>query len=321
MKLIIRIDSGSESGQRIWITEGQQIHVGRTAWCELSITDDDQLDDVHFRLTCAEQHCAIEKVSQEQSVFINGTAIDSQKLVHGDVIKAGQTEFTVMIDGDGQEVASNVELVHAERRSKPQAFEYYSLELRNGLLKYYPFGDQYSAKRMAKMLHKRMSVYLIVNATRSNLNLRTDQTGVFDISKVVPMPNDVAGDELRLLTSGSRVDRFQIIDEQWSNDAVACLLSSCEPHVFLAWLRRTTTLISRPSILRDRLLKRTDQFIRYWFEGLDAILLPDHTRQSWEMFIDGQSMPIWKQMGLPNGPSNSAAKRSLPATALDSDVN
>ena len=251
---------------------------------------------------------------------MNGDAADEQKLVHGDVIRAGKTEFTVMIDADGMEVSSNVELVHAERRTGANQFEYYALEMKNGLMKYYPFGTGYSAKRFSKMLHQQMSVYLIVNATRSNMNLRTDQTGVFDISKVVPLPNDVTGDELRLLTAGSRVDRFQVIDEQWSNDAVTVLFSSREPHVLLNWLRRTTTLISRPSILRDRMLKQNDQFIRQWFEAITAILLPDHTKSSWELFVDSQAKPIWKQMGLPNGPINSTPKRKLPATAVDSNA-
>lgn len=320
MKLIVRIDSGVDSGKRVWITDGQNINVGRTDWCELSITDDRQMDEVHFQLSCDDRYCTLKKVSENSAVYVNGNVADDQKLVHGDVIRAGQTEFTVMIDADGQDVASNVELVHAERRTAANQFEYYALEMKNGLMKYYPFGSGYSAKRFAKMLHKQMSVYLIVNATRSNMNLRTDQLGVFDISKVVPLPNDVTGDELRLLTAGSRVDRFQIIEEQWSNDTVTVLFSSREPHVFLNWLRRTTTLISRPSILRDRLLKQNDQFIRQWFEAISAIMLPDHTRSSWELFVDGHAKPIWKQMGLPNGPINSTAKRSKPATAMDSNA-
>jgi pSer/pThr/pTyr-binding forkhead associated (FHA) protein len=95
MGWFIEIKSGSLSGQKIWLRDGQTMQFGRTEAADCSIVDDELLSRLHFAVDSEPNQCRIRDLGSRNGTFLNGDAVKVAILTDGDQIEAGRTSFHV----------------------------------------------------------------------------------------------------------------------------------------------------------------------------------------------------------------------------------
>lgn len=107
MHAILQAISGPATGVRIVIRQGQVVQVGRTAWADYSLPADSALSDKHFAIEFDHRGCRIRDLNSVAGVLVNGAQVTLGPLHTGDQIAAGQTTFTVFIEGEAESNASD----------------------------------------------------------------------------------------------------------------------------------------------------------------------------------------------------------------------
>ena len=102
MHAILQATSGPAAGLRIVVRQGQVVQVGRTAWADYSLPGDASLSDRHFALECDFQGCRIRDLNSATGITVNGTKVTLESLRTGDHVAAGQTIFSVFVEGTGE---------------------------------------------------------------------------------------------------------------------------------------------------------------------------------------------------------------------------
>jgi hypothetical protein len=98
MRLTLEISAGQERGRRLWLRPGQSMSVGRTERAEFVVADG-QMSGLHFSLAFQSDQCRICDRESSNGTFVNGIPITEAVLRHGDNIRAGQTTFSVQLEG------------------------------------------------------------------------------------------------------------------------------------------------------------------------------------------------------------------------------
>jgi pSer/pThr/pTyr-binding forkhead associated (FHA) protein len=95
MRLVLQVKPG---GRKIWLSQGQNVRVGRTDEADFVVPDDEELSDVHFAVWCGTAECFVQDLGGG-GTFHNGERVSVAKaaLRDGDEIRAGQTKFAVQI--------------------------------------------------------------------------------------------------------------------------------------------------------------------------------------------------------------------------------
>jgi len=91
---VIIVTSGPDSGKSFKVSEGDNM-IGRGIDCKISLADD-TVSRNHAVIRCYNGKMSIFDVVSESGTLIDGQLIEQEALKDGDVIAAGQSEFTVM---------------------------------------------------------------------------------------------------------------------------------------------------------------------------------------------------------------------------------
>ncbi len=100
MQAILQATSGPAVGTKILVRPGQHVQVGRTRWADYAVPDDPALSDVHFAIHCGSQGCRIRDLSSGTGTLVNGVKVQEGIVHTGDQITAGQTTFSVIVEGE-----------------------------------------------------------------------------------------------------------------------------------------------------------------------------------------------------------------------------
>ena len=99
MRVILELQSGACSGRKAWMKAGQIIQVGRTERADFVVPDDAQISSLHFALECERHSCLLRDLNSANGTNLNGERVTRASLHDGDVIVAGQTRFSVRVEG------------------------------------------------------------------------------------------------------------------------------------------------------------------------------------------------------------------------------
>lgn len=100
MRVILEIQSGPLSGNRIELKPGEHVRLGRTSKSDFAFSDDSHMSGIHFALECSEDACRILDANSRNGILLNGEKVSVKALTDGDQIVAGETRFRVRIDGN-----------------------------------------------------------------------------------------------------------------------------------------------------------------------------------------------------------------------------
>ena len=107
VQVILTVIEGPDSGTVIAIRPGQAVQVGRTAWADFSLPGDTAMADVHFVVEYDSRGCRVRDLSGVAGTLVNGAKITASPLRTGDKIGAGQSVFSVGVEGDPQSGSSD----------------------------------------------------------------------------------------------------------------------------------------------------------------------------------------------------------------------
>lgn len=99
MAIIVQITSGPFAGRKTYLRSGQELRIGRTEWADFSVPHDSAMSEVHFSLQYDAYTCRLRNLSTRDGTLLNGKKVNDAVVQHGDKITAGQTSFSIQIEG------------------------------------------------------------------------------------------------------------------------------------------------------------------------------------------------------------------------------
>jgi len=101
MRVILQVTSGPSAGRKALLGASQVLQVGRTEWADFTLAHDGRMSGVHFALETDNASCSIRDLGSTNGTWVNGQPLAERKLLKsGDEVRAGETLFTVRVEGE-----------------------------------------------------------------------------------------------------------------------------------------------------------------------------------------------------------------------------
>jgi len=123
VQVILTVTKGPGTGRLFAIRRGQLMQVGSTSWADFSVPDDKEMADVHFKVEYDMQGCRVHDLGSVGGTFINGAKVTSSPLHTGDEIGAGQSVFSVVVEGESKRETGDAEVDSPEDTAIPPMSE------------------------------------------------------------------------------------------------------------------------------------------------------------------------------------------------------
>lgn len=98
-RVILRVLSGRSAYERVVLSPGETVRVGRTGRADLEVADDRHLSGVHFALTWSGARCVLTDEGSVEGTLLDGERTDRADVKNGAWIRAGLTDFAVYFEG------------------------------------------------------------------------------------------------------------------------------------------------------------------------------------------------------------------------------
>jgi hypothetical protein len=106
--VLLDIKKGPASGQRLSLSSGQSIVIGRASdRAQFAVPQDNHMSGVHFAVECGANGCRVVDKKSTNGTFLNGSKVQEAMLATGDEICAGQTVLAVRIVPDAELAATS----------------------------------------------------------------------------------------------------------------------------------------------------------------------------------------------------------------------
>ncbi|MFO0867311.1 MAG: FHA domain-containing protein [Pirellulales bacterium] len=100
MRATLQVISSPARARRVELRDGQAARFGRSAWADYSFPEDSRLADIHFAVACFSGGCLLRHLASGQQTFVNRQPVTDVRLRSGDQIVAGQSTWSVTIEGE-----------------------------------------------------------------------------------------------------------------------------------------------------------------------------------------------------------------------------
>ncbi len=100
MRATLQVTSSPARARRVELRDGQAARFGRSAWADYSFPEDSRLAEIHFAVACFSGGCLLRHLASGQQTFVNRQSVTDVRLRSGDQIVAGQTTWSVTIEGE-----------------------------------------------------------------------------------------------------------------------------------------------------------------------------------------------------------------------------
>ncbi|MBX3436562.1 MAG: hypothetical protein KF861_03660 [Planctomycetaceae bacterium] len=97
MSVALHIEGARQRSERIALRDGQVAVVGRSPWVDISLPEETELAEEHFRIDCRHTGCRVQSING--TLLRNGVQTDTAALIDGDSLAAGRLQFRVQISG------------------------------------------------------------------------------------------------------------------------------------------------------------------------------------------------------------------------------
>jgi hypothetical protein len=105
--ITLNVMSGASAGRKLRLATGQKASFGKTEWSDNSFPQDKSMGDVHFLIDCTQGLCLLRDMGSESGTFVDGERVTETQLHTSNEIKAGQTVFSVSIDGESAAIRAS----------------------------------------------------------------------------------------------------------------------------------------------------------------------------------------------------------------------
>ena len=95
VRIFLELRSGPKAGNKIPLTPGQALRLGRNPTADHPFPDDKLMSSLHFAIDYGERGCRILDLQSSNGTFLNGARVKEASLANGDEIRAGNTVFVI----------------------------------------------------------------------------------------------------------------------------------------------------------------------------------------------------------------------------------
>ena len=320
MRIVLQAESGARAGHRIWLGANQRVFVGGTEWADFSVPGDPEIADVQFVVESDQHHCRVRNLQSMPSILVNGVEVFERTLVDGDIVTAGGTRFSVVV----QESSAIAAKQAAIRTRRSRALVPVSLRTcPSSLVLCEDFGREKTAPGIAQALARESSLYLLLHVTRSGVALPIELRTVTDLFARGEL--DVA-ECLQyspiVLSEKDPIDRFQLLSQAWGKDGIIAVFTRLDRDTLLRNLQRSTVWLCPPSVVRGHLTNGPADSVRDVMDGISAVLMEADDREGFVLLGPPEAAAEWSHVenGGPSesGISTPASSEASPAAPVSS---
>ena len=293
MRVILQISDGPDIGRKILLRSRHELKVGRTSWAEFVCDNDTKMSRVHFKVVTDSVGCYVEDLDSSNGTFLNGEKVVSERLKHGDRIKAGRTTFLVQIEGDNPDLTGSYVGVMpaagaaaATKRAGP--VQYARKKCQSEIFQYSLAVEDVPPATLAEQLTKAWPLFLMVDFNRTGgvppEDLQRSDL-LFDW-----LPDEVAKEYPVLISQHDTAETLKLIEEFIAKDALVLLFSKANRGQLLEHLKVSCRTrvddnddsgglfgICWPSVMGQLLPNGDYAFIDRIMTGINAVMvvMPD----------------------------------------------
>ena len=318
MRVTFRATEGPMVGKEFVLRSTQLVRVGRTEWADVSLPDDTHMSSIHFEAETDLKACYIRDHESTNGTFLNGKRTKGRQVVcDGDIVVAGDTSFSVRIEGGDVDAAGRnirktelaapggaaaAQPAPAKRQRGEQPPPFTAEKCGSGLTLCRGEIAAAGAADVALRLCDKFAAHLIVDFRRLGQPPPKDlcqREYLFDWFN----PAIAALASPLLISQHDLTSWPELLEAGWGKDAVVCVFSNEDRAEVWRHLRQVCRVKARasgpptavlgfcwPSVLVS-LLSHHAAYSSQLLEGLDAVLtefpdLPD----TWQLYGKG-SLP------------------------------
>ncbi len=312
MRVIVEVASGPAAGKKVLLSVGQTLQVGRTEWADFPVPHDGRMSGVHFALETDAAGCCLRDLGSTNGTQLNGTPVTQRVALHnGDKIQAGETIFSVDIEGDAPRQAAppaatcspagaSAPAVLPRTPAWPRAS--YTVEKCISELTLC-CGDTAEIKPvdLVVLLSQAAPLHVIVDLNKLDELPRSaafeylldwlPQESRTKFSPVIVSPSDEIG-------------VHALLGSAWGRDAAIGVFSAADKAALLAGLRAAGGMFVRPSILAPQLAAAAAPLIGHLLANIDALLMEGPSPAQWRLFGKSSLEGTLNKLGLARKNSN-----------------
>jgi hypothetical protein len=302
MRIVLQVETGPQAGHKRFLGKGQVLEVGRSALVDLSIENDARMSGRHFRLVAAQDAAYVEDLNSSNGTLLGGKKVDRARLHDQDVIAAGNTRFSVRIEGTIPHAAAVTDTATAassvSRTSKIARSATCTVEVcKSGVFQYAGSAAELSPAILAQRLATIYAPLLVLDMQRLSPEWSNALQGneyLFDW-----LPEDTRGDvSPRILTATEQEAHPDVVDEAWGKDALICICAAPDTPDPMEQLRRCAGAYARPSLLRPQLSETVAEVAQNLMLGIEVVLVESETPATWLLYSLRDLEPFLDQLGL-----------------------
>jgi hypothetical protein len=98
-RVIVEVRFGPMASRKAILEPGGALRVGRIDKADLTIPHDEHMSGVHFQILWDGHTCEVADLDSATGTFLAGERVTGGKVVNGDWIRAGSTDFVVSFEG------------------------------------------------------------------------------------------------------------------------------------------------------------------------------------------------------------------------------
>lgn len=317
MRVILNILSGAEAGRRILLDPNQLLRVGRTSWANIAVPDS-QMSRVHFELRTDGVACYVRDADSRNGTLVNGQPVTEAVLRNHDEIVAGETRFSVHIEGDRPEQAAPIASAPptgAQRIGDDRSVSFVVTSTESGLQRFSGRVDELAPAQLASLLASQIPLMLIVDFHRIEISSPSETQSRYLYNGLDPVVQQRMSP---VLIEAAGCDVWpSLVEAGWGRNAVTCCYTRKPFDAFAAMVREigrggagrgdgakpavTESIvgIGWPAILGAILNSRATQMLKPWFAVVDVVLLEDpEDVGTWSLFGPAELGQVLEKAGL-----------------------
>ena len=300
MRVTIQVESGLKAGHRFVLRQGEQLKFGRTEWADVVFSGDRRMSAVHFKIQNDQNVRYLEDQESKHGTIVNDQPVTRVVLRSGDRIRAGETTFSVEMEGVASDAAvvaagDHPPVVQPSTGGGPAT---YSVErCKSTVNRYRGSVVEMPPARLAKMLHKTYRTTLILDPAKlpppPSPQLSSDEHLLDWLPEDVRRANSPI-----LLFEDQQLGDLGVVHRAWGKDTLVAVFSEKEEALPLQQLRRCAGVFARPSILRPLLGETAAEPADDFLLDVEAVLVEDESSEAWLLYSTCDLEPLLQQFGL-----------------------
>ena len=299
MNVVIEVKTGVSTGHRRFLRANETLEVGRSGLLDFAFESDSQMSGRHFRIVTTRDTCEIEDLDSSNGTQVNGESIQRVPLCSEDTILAGETEFTVHVEG-AKSIGTNrsdpplAAPVHARVEASCQ-----QSACKSGVNRYCGSTEQLDPAALARRLMQQFQSVFVVNVPQLNLEPeQREQLGQHDfLLEWLPEETRAAGSPWLITSDGSGAPK-NLIETAWGIDGFIGVFSEPDEALPIAQLQRCAGAFVRPSVLRPQLEDTPTEIADDLMLEVEVILVEDESPDSWLLYSKRDLEPMFEALGL-----------------------